>query len=388
MKLRYAKEDEINDIKEIWNYCFDDSDEFVKYYFDSKYKRDNTVVLDEGDGIVSSLQLNQYKLNLNNKLYDTSYVVGVSTFPQVRGRGYMKHIMRFSLKELYRRGQLISILMPIDYRLYRKYGYEHCYDQLEYNIDIEDLSRFNLNGKLYKVEDKHIDNLIDINNEFLKSVNGNVIKDRKYYENIFEEIKSENGYIYIYEYNGYKGYIIYFLNGDNMFVRELFYTDIEALKSMLKFIYNHNTQCKRVTISSPINDKIKHILDNPKTCDIKVKPFMMGRIINVKGYIEGLDVESNDEYEAKIFIEDGFINENSGVFKITLKDNKITVEKDDGDYDVKFSINIMTQLAFSYINIEEALILNGIEKESINKNLINLFKAIFNKKENYINEYI
>lgn len=388
MKLRYAKEDEINDIKEIWNYCFNDSDQFVKYYFDSKYKRGNTVVLDEGDEIVSSLQLNQYKLNLNNKIYDTSYVVGVSTFPQVRGRGYMKHIMRFSLKELYRRGQLVSILMPIDYRLYRKYGYEHCYDQLEYNIDIEDLSRFSLNGKLYKVEDKHINNLIDINNDFLKNSNGSVIKDKSYYENLFKEIKSENGYMYIYEYDGYKGYIIYFINGDNMFVRELFYKDIEALKSMLKFIYNHNTQCKRVTISAPINDKIKHILENPKTCDIKVKPFMMGRLINVKEYLETLDIQTNEEHEAKIFIEDGFISENNGVFKIILKNKKLSIEKYEGEYDAKFSINTMTQLAFSYIDIEEALIINGTEIKDINPNVINLFKALFDKKENYINEYI
>ena len=61
------------------------------------------------DEIVSSLQLNQYKIKLNDKIYDTSYVVGVSTFPQVRGRGYMKNIMDFSLKEMYKRGQLVSI---------------------------------------------------------------------------------------------------------------------------------------------------------------------------------------------------------------------------------------------------------------------------------------
>ena len=62
MNLRYAKEDEIDNIKEIWNYCFNDTEEFVNYYFNSKYESRNTIVLDEKDEIVSSLQLNQYKI--------------------------------------------------------------------------------------------------------------------------------------------------------------------------------------------------------------------------------------------------------------------------------------------------------------------------------------
>ncbi|MGL6106567.1 GNAT family N-acetyltransferase [Romboutsia sp.] len=388
MKIRYAKENETDSIIEMWNYCFNDGQSFVDYYFNNKYKRGNTVVLDEGDEIVSSLQLNQYKIKLNNKIYDTSYVVGVSTFPQVRGRGYMKNIMKFSLKELYKKGQLVSILMPIDYRLYRKYGYEHCYDQLEYNLDIEDLRRFKLKGKLHKVEKKHIGDLVEINNLFLKNVNGNVIRDDSYYENIIKEIKSEDGHMYIYEEDGYQGYITYFLNGENMFVRDLFYKNVDALKSMLKFIYNHNTQCKKVTISAPINDKIRFILDNPKTCDIKIKPFMMGRVVNLKGYLESLYIESNKKIDANLYIEDEFISENSGVFNISLKNNKIKVNKVEENHDVMFNINTITQLAFSYIDTEEALILNDIDKTSTKENVIELFKTIFIKKDNYINEYI
>ena len=53
-----------------------------------------------------------------------------------------------------------------------------------------------------------------------------------------------------------------------MFVRELFYKDLDSLKSILKFIYNHNTQCKKVIISAPVNDKIRFVLENPKTIDI------------------------------------------------------------------------------------------------------------------------
>ncbi|MEF9990754.1 MAG: GNAT family N-acetyltransferase [Romboutsia sp.] len=388
MKIRYAEENDIDDIKDIWRYCFNDGEKFMNYYFENKYSRLNTVVVDEREEIVSSLQLNQYKIFLNNKVYDTSYIVGVSTFPQVRGRGYMQNIMNFTLEELYKKNQLVSILMPIDYRLYRKYGYEHCYDQIEYKIDIEDLSKFKINGRLYKISDKHIKDLIHIQRCFLQDVNGNVVRNEIYYKNLFEEVKSEDGYMYIHKNNGYEGYIIYSIHGDTMMAREIFYKNIESLKSMLKFIYNHNTQCKRVIISAPIMDKVRHILDNPKTCEIKIKPFMMGRIINLKGYLESLDIDYDIEGSTKIMIEDKFILENNGVFKINAHKGRLYVDNVDESYDMAFDINTITQIAFSYINLSEAFVLNNIDGDKVNKDSVSLFNSIFKKKDNYINEYV
>ncbi|MGL4912800.1 MAG: GNAT family N-acetyltransferase [Romboutsia sp.] len=385
MKIRHAKDDETLNVKEIWNYCFDDGENFVEYYFKDKYKKHNTVVVEDEGEIVSSLQLNQYKLNLSNQIYNTSYIVGVSSLPQVRGRGYMKNIMKFTLKELYKRNQLVSILMPIDYRLYRKYGYEHCYDQIEYNLDIEELKNYKINGKLYKANKSNLSELVDISKVFLNGINGNVDRDERYYQGLFEEINSENGHIYIHENDGSQGYIIYFLDGDTMFVRELYYKNIDSLKSILKFIYNHNTQCKKVKISAPVNDKIKFILENPRTCEIKVKPFMMGRIINLKAYLESIKVKSNIEDSINISVKDNFIEQNNGVFKIILKNNRLSINRVNETYNVKFDINTITQLSFSYIDIEEAVMLNDVK---LSKKETSLLNSIFKKKNNYINEYI
>lgn len=385
MNIRFAKESDKNNIIDIWNYCFDDGPKFTDYYFNDKYKHENTIVVEDDEEIVSSLQLSQYNLKLNDKIYDTSYVVGVSTFPQARGKGYMKHIMDFTLNELYRKNQLVSILMPIDYRLYRKYGYEHCYDQIEYEIDIEDLSGFKSKGFLKKAKLDNINDLINIENNFLKDLNGTIIRDKNYYENLFKEVESEDGHIYIHEDELKDGYIIYFINNENIFVRELYYNNLNALKGILRFLYNHNTQCKKVTISSPIDDKIRFILSNPKTANIKLKPFMMGRVINFKKYLESLNIKSNENLSINISVKDDFIKENNKIFKIHLNNNKLNVESGDYIPDVEFNINTITQLAFSYINGKEAYLLNDLKE---NKKVIEFLDLIFVKKENYINEYI
>ncbi|HBG0934466.1 TPA: GNAT family N-acetyltransferase [Clostridioides difficile] len=394
MEIRYAKEEEIESIKEIWSYCFNDTESFMKYYFNDKYKSENTVVaLDEGK-IISSLQLNQYKLLLNSKVYNTSYVVGVSTLPEGRGAGYMNKVMKFTLNELYKKGQLVSILMPIDYRLYRRFGYEHCYDQIEYTINTDDLKNFKSSGKMIKSNLSQIDDLIRIDRAFLNEVNGNVLKDEHYYENLFKEIQSEDGFLYIHEGNEKDGYIVYFLQEGKMFVRELFYKNIDALKSMLKFIYNHNTQCKIVTISTPTIDKIRFILDNPKDSDIKIKPFMMGRVINVKKFIEDIDIEKDINSSFNLLIEDKFIDENNGLFKISIQNKKVSVEqldkkdaeKPQEDFDIKLDINTLTQLSFSYMDVNEAIFLNDIK--DVSEETLETLNCIFSKKNNYINEYI
>ncbi|WP_131006438.1 GNAT family N-acetyltransferase [Clostridioides difficile] len=388
MEIRYAKEEEIESIKEIWSYCFNDTESFMKYYFNDKYKSENTVVaLDEGK-IISSLQLNQYKLLLNSKVYNTSYVVGVSTLPEGRGAGYMNKVMKFTLNELYKKGQLVSILMPIDYRLYRRFGYEHCYDQIEYTINTDDLKNFKSSGKMIKSNLSQIDDLIQIDRTFLNEVNGNVLKDEHYYENLFKEIQSEDGFLYIHEGNEKDGYIVYFLQEDKMFVRELFYKNIDALKSMLKFIYNHNTQCKIVTISTPTIDKIRFILDNPKDSDIKIKPFMMGRVINVKKFIEDIDIENDINSSFNLLIEDKFIDENNGLFKISIQNKKVSVEqldkkgaeKPQEDFDIKLDINTLTQLSFSYIDVNEAIFLNDIK--DVSEETLETLNCIFSKKKN------
>ncbi|MFN1843126.1 enhanced intracellular survival protein Eis [Clostridioides difficile] len=386
MEIRYAKEEEIESIKEIWSYCFNDTESFMKYYFNDKYKSENTVVaLDEGK-IISSLQLNQYKLLLNSKVYNTSYVVGVSTLPEGRGTGYMSKVMKFTLNELYKKGQLVSILMPIDYRLYRRFGYEHCYDQIEYTINTDDLKNFKSSGKMIKSNLSQIDDLIRIDRAFLNEVNGNVLKDEHYYENLFKEIQSEDGFLYIHEGNEKDGYIVYFLQEGKMFVRELFYKNIDALKSMLKFIYNHNTQCKIVTISTPTIDKIRFILDNPKDSDIKIKPFMMGRIINVKKFIEDIDIEKDINSSFNLLIEDKFIDENNGLFKISIQNKKVSVEqldkkgaeKPQEDFDIKLDINTLTQLSFSYMDVNEAVFLNDIK--DVSEETLETLNCIFSKK--------
>ena len=391
MNIRYAKPIDKDQVVSVWNYCFEDGEDFVKYYFENVYDENNTIIIEENDEVLSALQLNKYTIDLRDNKYDVSYVVGVSSKPEVRGLGYMKHLMTYTLEELYKNGEIVSLLMAIDYRLYKRYGFDHCYDQIQYNLRTDELLGFRLSSKLRKATFEDAETLSRIYTKAMESLNGYAVRDKAYFNRFIKEVSSESGYIYIDEENN--SYIAYYIQGDTFFVRELIYNNISSLKSMLAYIYNHNTQCKKTVINAPVDDKIKLIIANLKTCEIKLIPFMAGRVINFEKYIESLnscniDTQKINNKYIKIKVIDKYIKQNNSVFKISVCDNKIKIQRVEEDYDIELDINSITQLAFSYLNTEEIFMLNEIDESGLINTQKELLNALFEKKINYIDELV
>lgn len=391
MNIRYAKPIDKDQVVSVWNYCFEDGEDFVKYYFENVYDENNTIIIEENDEVLSALQLNKYTIDLRDNKYDVSYVVGVSSKPEVRGLGYMKHLMAYTLEELYKNGEIVSLLMAIDYRLYKRYGFDHCYDQIQYNLRTDELLGFRLSSKLRKATFEDAETLSRIYTKAMESLNGYAVRDEVYFNRFMKEVSSESGYIYIDEENN--SYIAYYIQGDTFFVRELIYNNISSLKSMLAYIYNHNTQCKKTVINAPVDDKIKLIIANLKTCEIKLIPFMAGRVINFEKYIESLnfcniDTQKINNKYIKIKVIDKYIKQNNSVFKISVCNNKIKIQRVKEDYDIELDINSITQLAFSYLNTDEIFMLNEIDESSLINTQKELLNALFEKRINYIDELV
>ncbi len=390
MNVRIATDKDYDQIRKIWTYCFNEGEEVENCYCDIKYRAKNTVVAElDGDvvasihlnqhtiklgnkeenvsyvvgvstlpeargkgmmksmmnlsfeemynrnqnvsilmpDVVASIHLNQHTIKLGNKEENVSYVVGVSTLPEARGKGMMKSMMNLSFEEMYNRNQNVSILMPIDFRLYRRFGFENCYDMIEHRINIEDLSAFRIERDFKRAKESDIDTLIDIYNKSNKRLNGYTVRGKQRYENMFKEVAADGGHIYICsdDKGVYDGYVIYAINEGKFFVREVYFSNTRALKSILAFIYNHNTQCEKVVIMEDVRNTIGNTLKNPKTSESLLNPFMMGRVINTNGcfkniadyfeidynYSEKLD---NVDENVVIAIKDDYINQIRKIF--------------------------------------------------------------------------
>ena len=399
MAARIATDKDYDQIRKIWTYCFNEGEEVENCYFENKYRAENTVVAELDGDVVASIHLNQHTIKLGNKEENVSYVVGVSTLPEARGKGMMKSLMNLSFEEMYNRGQNVSILMPIDFRLYRRFGFENCYDMIEHRINIEDLSAFRIERDFRKAKESDIDNLIDIYNKSNRRLNGYTVRGKQRYENMFKEVAADGGHIYICSDCGvYDGYVIYAINEGKFFVREVYFSNTNALKSILAFIYNHNTQCDKVVIMEDVRNTIGNTLKNPKTSESLLKPFMMGRVVNMDGcfinmadylecsynYLEKLD---GDFESVVISVKDKYIPQNTANYCLKFRDNDYSFEKleyNEENADLVLDINQISQLIFGYKDIDDVL---DLYDKEINEKKLDILRKVFVKKRNHINEY-
>ncbi|MCT4584321.1 MAG: GNAT family N-acetyltransferase [Peptostreptococcaceae bacterium] len=376
-----------NEVREIWDYCFEDSKEYQDFYFENIYKDKNTIIGYENDKIIASLQLNNHIINLNSINISCPYIVGVSTLPEYRGNGIMKKIMDEAFFNISKSNN-ICILMPIDHRLYRKYGFEDISDMMEIKMDIFSLNNFK--KKDYSIEKINDINLLELKNIYLDSLinyNSYAFRNDKYFRNLIKESYAENANIFLSKdkEGNYDGYIYYTLSLGKIFIRELYYKNINSLKAFLNFIYNHNMQAKEVIINTATKNSIRYILKDLKNISMKIKPFMMGRVVNVLELLKEVNIfETLDENEnIKIKVIDKNIKNNDSIYHI----NKNTIFKvDDLNYDVLIDIKYFSQLIFSYRSVEELLFEEKLEL--INKEKIQILKKLFIEKNNHINEYI
>ena len=392
MEIRFCNKRDVEQVKNIWEYCFNDSPEYVDFYFENKFNPESTIALDDEGRIISSIHLNNHTLNMYFKEFEVPYVVGVSTLPEARGIGRMGELMNASLQYMYNEGYEISILMPIDFRLYTKYGFENCYDILVQNVKVDDLKKFKITGNFRKAEEP--EELEEIYRYSQSGYNGYSVRDEVYFEQFIDEMERDGGHIYInYIDSEPEGYIAYSIDNDNMIVRECYFKTVQSYKSMLKFIFNHNTQVKTAEIYSPVDDVLRHMLDNPKDGQFEIKPFMMGRIVNLEKFTDKLDIPADEEFMPfKIAVKDAQLEGNNGIFEFyndegSVKVNKIGEIQEVEDIDI-FTVNEISALMFGYMEIEK---LDFMRDEKINciielRELLNSIKE--GKKANHINEYV
>ena len=80
-------------VVDLWQECFNDSEAFVQLYFSTKYTEENTLVHIENGKVLSALQMLPYSMTCWGRELRISYISGASTWPEARGRGLMKDLL-------------------------------------------------------------------------------------------------------------------------------------------------------------------------------------------------------------------------------------------------------------------------------------------------------
>lgn len=125
--IRFAKDSDIDKLKELWKLCFGDEDSYIHFYYTNRFKKEETVVLLEDNHIAAMLTMLPLELVLpNNRTYKSTMLYAIATHPNYRSKGFATQIIDYSNTCIQLNNEYFSVLVPATNQLFDFY-YKHNY---------------------------------------------------------------------------------------------------------------------------------------------------------------------------------------------------------------------------------------------------------------------
>lgn len=150
MEIRLVKEEDLNDLKEIWKLSFGDPDSFIDLYFQSRDWLKETAVLLEGGKAVSMVTMIPVNLvDEGGGICGASMIYAVATHPGFQKRGFSARLIGFCNDYLLSGGTAATLLVPASedlFRFYGKQGYQNRFYVRETVINRAEIEKLQEDG--------------------------------------------------------------------------------------------------------------------------------------------------------------------------------------------------------------------------------------------------
>lgn len=414
MIFRVVTEAQLEQVKDLWDYCFEKKDDpFFQYYFNEYCVKGNTVLggfenVDDWDCLQTMVHINPYKLNLRGQEQLVPYLVGVATAPEDRGKHLMGSLMKTTFEVLRSQGIAFVTLMPIFAGIYLPYEFAFCYEKLKYtwktgSLPIPKLSAVAKAKTLVRMQ----------------VANGNGEEGAPLYDEALQQIL---GYVYDEVTSGYhgvpqrndyqwdkllsthalekvqaavvhekgepKGYMLYRIADNCLQIIELLAKDMDVRRRLLAFADAHLSEAKTCEFLAEPWDKSYLYFKDAGLAPQKL-PFMMARCLDAKKALEQLQVAPEAlqgiEESLVLLLNDSVIERNNQLLEISVHDGKLEVEKSIDKEQVAMDMASFTQLYFGALSATELWEMGKLQCTDAKK--VELLDKLLPKQRNWINEY-
>jgi GNAT superfamily N-acetyltransferase len=126
--VRLARKGEMERQKEIWKLCFGDSEQYIDYYYNYRYREEETAVLLKKGEIAAMLAMLPVKVvSPSGQSFDSLMIYALATHPRFQGRGYAAYLLDFVHQQMTIRQKSYSLVVPSGEELFDFYcrqGYQ------------------------------------------------------------------------------------------------------------------------------------------------------------------------------------------------------------------------------------------------------------------------
>lgn len=341
-------------VRALWEYCFDDTSEFVDFFFQNRYAPENTLAVFDGGKLASCLQLLPYTLRIRGRSLSCPYIVGIATWPEYRGRGLVRRLLRAALDQMIARDISISVLLPFSYPFYRKYGWEICYERTVYENFLSEPAAQQGEDTLLPIHPEwDIPSLALCYDRYMQPYQGYVERTEADWRRTLEDLRLDQGTGWLLKgRQGVMGYLLCSMSDRSMTIRELAYTRPKARERLLALAASHlGGQADRIELHAPADDLGHLSMQNPVDA-VARKVHCMGRIHRIQG-LEGMAVHLFQDL--RLGIRDPFFQSNQGVYRLYAEGGTLRIAPSKDAPDAEIGIQTLSQLFWGYLSADQAL---------------------------------
>lgn len=388
-QCRLVQPQETAQVEALWRQCFDDTAQFVQWYFARYYRAENTLGVFQDGQLQASAQMIPYDIKLRGTALPAAYIVGVDTAPAARNRGYARRLLRACLEEQRRRGQALSLLMPFEGQFYYRYGWPFCYFHQQLELAPQELRCAARAWGQIRQADVFAAQpvLARIYEQFCRHYDGAVCRTETGWRLLLEDAALEHTQCFLLEQDEQAmGYCLWTPLNGKILIREMAWCSADAKAGLLEFLRQATPADHRLWLELPDDDSLVYELAADKKAAVRY-PFLMARIADVAQCLEALRYPAGP-VKLRLAVDDGFAPWNDGVFAVEIADKKAVVTPLAGvskrEADARLSIDGLSQLVMGARSAAQLKRQGLLEATAQNCALL---ARLWPEQALYINEY-
>ncbi len=379
---KLTAEDQVS-LQKLWSICFMYSINVEEAEKNAKEKKEDPTgygAFTEDGELIAGVIGNRLTMNFDGQKTPLVGIGGVVTHPSYRKGGAIKAIMKELLTKAREDGFIFSGLYPFNHGFYRKFGYELSRDLETYTFDFSLISKYAGDVKTKLLTDKDDRTFLHpVYVAFTKRYNLAIDRDKDTFNRLTaSDPYAKNDYTYaIYDENKPSAYVAFSKRDSTLLVRDYAFRTEKDFIKILSFLSRFSPEFGKIEIALPSDIPIALLSSNPYDVEKKVNSRYMTRVVNCEKALSMLNRYIPSPFV--IEIDDPFLPENSGRFKVWSGGCEKTEEK----ADVKMSIQAFSQMMAGYAGFVGTLFRDDVELFGNYETL----KTVFPKMATYLGVY-
>ncbi|MGQ2375456.1 GNAT family N-acetyltransferase [Companilactobacillus zhachilii] len=366
--------------KDLFFYSFDILDtEMKRTFLKREFKYSKVYGIKTDDQLQVSVTCIPFEVNFFDRRFLMSGIANVMSAPEYLPGNGVDTLINKALYDMYQNGTALSYLGPFSFDYYRRFGYEQVFENLQMTIPFNKLVRYKKPEDGYLKRYEYIEAQSIIGKLFAEKNNkGTIIRKSWWWKNLSLWHPDDLLAVYYNELSEVDGYLRYVFKEGNFVIRDMYYRTKDSFLGLMHFINKHRSIYENVIINSAdINLRINKFVSDPTETKIEIKPSMMARIVDLKGFLNDYPIQLNDLETITLDIKDS-LPWNNHIWQLTVKNGAIHLKESSKKADIVVSIQTLTKAMFGYQTLLDSYDIGDVQGD-INK--IRLLDKLFVKEK-------